>query len=407
MVTPRTVTTSKPSWRDGATRIAGISVGLFLFLAQIPGVEDSTVSGVGSEKPAGAASPIKLEHPTSLAVDSKGNLFVAALVQNCVFQVDRQGRVVPVAGTGTAGFSGDGGTGRNASLYSPWGLAVDLAGNLLIADSFNHRVRRVDAASGVITTAIGKGSPTKEGSISGGVQVLIRPTAIAVDRDGSFLIVDSGAYQVYRVEPAKGEARTVVGNGTRGFRGDGGLALSASLDPYGVAVGGNGDIFIADSGNHRIRMVNAQTGLITTVAGTGTPGFGGDGGPATDARLSNPVAIAPSPGGDLLIADSNNHRVRKMDLRTGFITTVAGTGTPGFGGDGGPATGGMLDTPTGIAIDGDGNLFIVDQVNQRIRRVDARTGVITTIAGKGINSSSGDAGPTTRPTSARGKGPER
>jgi sugar lactone lactonase YvrE len=156
------------------------------------------------------------------------------------------------------------------------------------------------------------------------------------------------------------------------------------LDPNAAIVEKTGDILIADSGNQRIRRVVAATGTIMTIAGTGTPGFDADGVPAHQAKLSNPVAIALGPSGDLFIADSTNHRIRRVDLNSGVISTAVGTGTPGFAGDGGAATQAQLATPTGVAIDTDGNLYIADHDNQRVRRVDAKTGLITSIAGKGI-----------------------
>src|SRR6185369_9903081 len=178
------------------------------------------------------------------------------------------------------------------------------------------------------------------------------------------------------------------------FSGDGGPAINAGLTPFGIAVDATGNIFIADFLNSRIRRVD-RSGIITTVAGSGNIGFSGDGGPATRANLTGPTDVAVDAAGNIFIADAGNHRIRRVDIRTGIITTVAGSGIAGFSGDGGRATSANLNIPFGVSIDGAGNLFIADTGNSRVRRVDARTGIITTFAGTGIFDFSGDGGPAT------------
>jgi sugar lactone lactonase YvrE len=223
-----------------------------------------------------------------------------------------------VAGNGTPGFSGDNGPATSAQLYGPDGIAVDSAGNLYIADSVNNRIRKV--SNGIITT--------------------------------------------------------VAGNGTAGFSGDNGPATSAQLySPSGLAVDSAGNLYFADGANYRIREVS--NGVITTVTGNGTPGHSGDNGPAANATI-NGFFVTVDSAGNLYIGDNNNHRVRKVS--GGTITTVAGTGTPGFGGDNGPATSANLAFPAGVAVDPAGNLYIADVGNYRIRMVS--NGVITTVAGK-------------------------
>ena len=239
------------------------------------------------------------------------------------------------------GYGGDGGPAASAALDSPAGVAADAAGNLFIADTGNHRVRRVDAATGVITT--------------------------------------------------------VAGTGTFGYAGDGGPATSAALAiPSAVAVDAAGNLFIADAGNSRVRRVDAATGVITTVAGTGAPGYGGDGGPATGAALNDPSGWRWTPRATCSSPTRATSRVRRVDAATGVITTVAGTGAAGYGGDGGPATAAALNYPAGVAVDAAGNLFIADTYNHRVRRVDAATGVITTVAGTGAAGLGGDGGPGRR-----------
>ena len=218
----------------------------------------------------------------------------------------------------------DGGPATQAGLSSPLGVFVDGAGDLYIADYGHARIRRVDAATGVITT--------------------------------------------------------VAGNGERGFSGDGGLATQASIrGPGGVFVDEAGSVYIADDANHRIRRVDAATGVITTVAGNGEQGFSGDGGPAPQAGLSYPSCVFVDGAGNLFIADLGNHRIRRVDAATGVITTVVGNGERGFSGDGGPAIQARLVLPYGVFVDGAGSLYVADRGNNRIRKVDAGTRAITTV----------------------------
>ena len=196
---------------------------------------------------------------------------------------------------------------------------------------------------------------------------------------------------------------TVAGNGTRGVSGDGGPGTSASLAyPYGVAVDGGGNLLIADTYNYRIRRLAAGTGVITTLAGTGVEGFSGDGGPATSASLASPYGVAVDGGGNVLIAFTEIHRIRRLAADTGVITTVAGNGVGGFSGDGGPGTSASLRYPAGVAVDGGGNVLIADTYNHRIRRLAAGTGVITTVAGSGVGRFSGDGGAATSASLSNG-----
>jgi sugar lactone lactonase YvrE len=225
---------------------------------------------------------------------------------------------------------------------------------------------------------------------------------VAADGSGNFFIADSSNNVIRRVDAVTGIIATVAGNGTfcsssTSACGDGGLATSANLNfPQGVAVDSTGNLFIADSQDYRIRRVDAATDIITTVAGNGTQGFSGDGGPATSASLSaTPRVAVDDATGNLFIADSQDYRIRRVDAASGIITTVAGNGTQGFGGDGGPATSAELSSPRDLVVDRSGDIFIDDSGNDRIRRVDASTGTIATVAGNGIFASSGDEGPAT------------
>jgi hypothetical protein len=266
-------------------------------------------------------------------------------------------------------------------------------GGYLIADAGNDRVRRV-FADGTIRTVAGTGWFGDSGDGGPATAASFKdPIGVAVLPDGSFLIADAGAGRVRRVSPT-GIITTVAGNGTRGFSGDGGPATAAEIfDPNGLAVLPDGGFLIAD-GDYVVRRVFPD-GTITTVAGTGVQGFSGDGGPATAAQLNLPYSVAVTPDGGFLIADSGNRRVRRVSP-TGIITTVAGTGVPGSSGDGGAATAAQLNDPTGLATTPDGGFLIADFFGNRVRRVSP-TGVISTLAGTGNLAvfRNGDGGPAT------------
>ena len=262
-------------------------------------------------------------------------------------------------------------------------------------DSTNYRVRLVAAGTGVITTFAGTGVADFGGD--GGPATSARlnyPQGLAVDQSGNVLIADYYNHRIRRVAVGSGVITTVVGNGVGGFSGDGGPATSASLyQPAGVAVDGSGNVFISDTDNHRVRRVAVGSGVITTLAGNGVSGFSGDSGPATSAGLNRPHGLAVDESGNVLIADVYNHRIRRVVAETGVITTLAGNGVGGFSGDGGHATSAGLNRPGGKAVDGSGNVLITDMHNHRIRRVAAD--FITTLAGNGVGGFGGDGGPAT------------
>ena len=366
----------------------------------------STVAGTGKlfggfSGDGGPAVNAELSSPSGVAVDGAGNLFIAELGNNRIRKVDSAGVISTVAGTGVFGDSGDGGPAVNAELLDPRGVAVDSAGNLFIAESFNNRIRKVDSA-GVITTVAGTGERGDGGNGGPATAAQLRnPSGVAVDSAGNLFIADTDNHRIRKVD-ATGTIATIAGTGERGGDGDGGPATAAQLrNPSGVAVDGAGNLFIADTDNHRIRKVDAM-GTITTIAGTGEIVFSvivwdvGDGGPATDAQLDAPSGVAVDGAGNLFIADTDNHRIRKVDS-AGVISTAAGTAVFGFSGDGGPAVNAALWSPSGVAVDGAGNLFIADTDNHRIRKVDS-AGVISTVAGTGsfgFGGFSGDGGSAT------------
>jgi uncharacterized protein (TIGR03437 family) len=328
----------------------------------------------------GPATSAQIDEPEDIAVDSADNLYISDFFHHSVRKVSG-GVITTVAGNGTQGYSGDNGPATSAELAGPYGIAVDAAGNLYIGDAPANRVRKV--SGGVITTVAGNGLPAYSGDNGPAANAQLNyPYGVSVDAAGNLYIADSNNYRIRKV--ANGVITTVAGNGTTGFGGDNGPATSAQLQPFGIAVDSASSVYIADPLNNRIRKVT--NGVITTVAGDGTAGFGGDNGPATSAELYQPNGVAVDSAGNVYIADTFNNRVRKVS--GGVITTVAGNGTEGFGGgDGGPATSATLYYPSGVAIDSAGNLYIADTDGQRIRKV--ANGVITTVAG-GSAASSGD-----------------
>ncbi|WP_327096108.1 hypothetical protein OIE68_40220 [Nocardia vinacea] len=302
------------------------------------------------------------------------------------------GAITTVAGTDASGYNGDNQPAINAELNSPSGVAVDGAGNLYIADTNNNRVRRVDHATGRITTVAGTGTNGYNGDNQPAINAGLGPFDVAVDGAGNLYIADLVNQRVRRVDPA-GVITTVAGTGTAGYNGDNQPAINAKLnEPNGVAVDGAGNLYIADLINQRVRRVDHATGVITTVAGTGTQGYNGDNQPAIHAELYLPRNVAVDGAGNLYIGDEVNDRVRRVDP-AGVITTVAGCGTQGYNGDNQPAISTILDGPCGVAVEGAGNLYIADRGDQRARRVDHATGRITTVAGTGTAGYNGDNQP--------------
>lgn len=307
-----------------------------------------------------------------------------------VFHADAQ-YMSTFAGTGVSGYTGDGGPAANARLNAMTGMTTDGAGNIYIADNANNVVRKIDI-SGTITTFAGTGVAGYSGN--GGQATaakLNKPMAVVTDAAGNVYIADNGNHTV-RVVNAAGFIKNYAGNGISGYSGDDDTAHLGQLSlPQALSITAMGDLYIADAGNHVIRMVSNGTHIMSTVAGSGTPGNAGDGGMATDAQLSTPSGVAVAASGDIYIADIFNNKVRKVTATTGVISTYAGTGVSGNSGDGGPAANAAMSYPSGVSLDISGNLYITDQGNNNVRMVNT-AGTISHIAGTSIGGYAGDGG---------------
>jgi sugar lactone lactonase YvrE len=361
----------------------------------------STVAGGAPPATPAAAATTSIGMPRRVTSDSGGNIYFTA--GDAVYKMTSGGTLTVVAGNSRAGFSGDGGPAVNAQLNFPQGLAFDAAGNLYIADSKNNRVRIVTkdglintfAGNGQISNGGGPGNYNDNGPATNGLLHL--PSGVAVDKSGNVYIADTADNTIRQVT-TDGIIHTYAGTSYPEFLGDSGTPANAGFyGPQDVAIDANGNIYVADTQNARVRQINPSTGLITTYAGGGTTtqttpkgvAANGDNGAATSAFLRAPMSIAIDSSGNLYLVENAISDIRKVDTK-GIITTVAGTGTSGFGGDGSSATSALMNSPTGIALDSSGNLYVADSVNMRVRKIAG--GNMTTVAGNGVLSYSGDNG---------------
>ncbi len=359
--------------------ISGNSSSVQLAVTFNPQLLVSTLAGngtVGGAGDGGAAVVAQLWSPRAVAVDGQDNVFVADTQNHRIRRIAPSGVITAFAGTGILGSSGDGGPATEATLNEPRSVIADSAGNVYIGDYRNHRVRKV-APDGKISTVAGTGVEGVRGDGGLATQAeMSTPLGLALDAQGNLYIAETGGNRVRKVNASDGKISTVAGSGDVGFSGDGGPATAARFDFLsGLAVDRQGNLYIVDQGNYRLRKVNASDGRISTIAGTGTPGYNGDNIPASTAQLNETRLITLDAAGDLYLADQVNHRIRKITLSTGVITTVAGSGVGGFGGDNGAPATALLNFPTGVAVDAQGNLYIADGGNQRIRKVQAAANV--------------------------------
>ena len=333
----------------------------------------STFAGTGSagySGDGGQATAAVLNHPIAVLTDAVGNTYIADYDNNVVRKVSASGIISTIAGNGSSGYSGDGGVATAATFANPVALAIDAVGNLYVADEFNNAIRRINT-SGIITTVAGNGVYGYSGD--GGLATAARlayPAGLAIDASGNLFIGDYYNSAIRKVNLGTGIISTIAGNGTAGYSGDGGLATAAKLNqPWGISFDTQGNLYIADYNNNAIRKINTS-GIISTICGNGTGGYTGNGGIATAATLYQPSGVVLDGTGNIYIADAGNSVIRQINS-TGIINTMAGNGTAGYSGDGGTATSAQLNLPYDVtlSVDASGNLFIADFGNNVVRKV--------------------------------------
>jgi uncharacterized protein (TIGR03437 family) len=340
----------------------------------------------GSSGDGGAATSATLSLPVFVATDPGGNTYIADQNNNKIRKVDVNGVITTFAGDGIAGFAGDGGAATGAELNAPTGVFVDYQGNVIINDPGNQRVRRVNT-KGIITTIAGNGFTGYSGdNVPATTTTLWNAVRSVADPAGNVYIADQSNHRIRKIDTS-GIITTFAGTGVQGFSGDGGPATAAEMNnPTSIAFDTAGNLYICDQFNQRVRKVDTN-GIITTIAGTGSVGYSGDGGPATSANLNFPGGMIVDDTGVVYFSDDANYRVRK--IASGIITTVAGDGTQGFAGDNGPAVDAELNGEFGLAIDPSGDLLIADSVNNRIREVSSVSSVVPVFdGGSVVNSAS-------------------
>lgn len=313
----------------------------------------------------------------------------------CLPRAFSQNIMITYAGTGDAGYSGDGGPANAAELQMPSGVCRDAAGNIYICDENNNVVRKINATTHIITTIAGTGAGSYSGDGGPAVNAtLFAPFRCAIDHAGNLYISDKNNSRIRKITAGTGIISTIVGLGVSGYSGDGGLAIHAAIGlPAEMAIDSIGNIYFADADNDIVRKIDAATGIISRVAGSnpGVPGYTGDGGPATAASLYDPMGLSLDKQGNLYISDMMNNVVRKVDKTTNIITTVVGNGIEGYTGDGGQAIDAELEGPAGLYFDDSDNLYIAD-ISCEIRKVNAVTHIITTVAGTAGTGYDGDGG---------------
>lgn len=339
----------------------------------------NSIAGSDTHGYSGDGGPVKnalLNDPENVYVDKRGNIFISDLGNQVIREVDvRSGIIHTVAGNGLNGFSGDGGPATQASMSNAFHIVSDEEGNLYISDLSNNRIRRIDHRTGIINTIAGTGVAGFNGDGKAITCQLTGPFGINVDKKGNLIFADQYGLCIRKLDLKTGMLTTIAGNTLiRGYAGDGGPATQASFNfIWHVAMDENsGDIYVNDEFNYVIRKIDAHTGFISTVAGNGIKGNSGMSGPATQASFTEPVGVAIDQKGNLFITDQVLMQIYRVDGKTGLIQVIAGNGTPGFSGDGGPCVNAVLNHPNSLSFDPDGNLLFSDPLNNRIRKISIR-----------------------------------
>ena len=331
-----------------------------------------------------------IKNPVWAATGLAVTLFGTAAAQDA-------GAIRAFAGTGQQGYTGDGGPANKATLNQPFHCSQDRQGNFYLADTFNQCIRKVAAGTGTTTTVVGNGQKGYTGDGGPATQATLNePYGVLPDGDGNLFIVDRLNAAIRRVDAKTGVITTYAGNGQKGYSGDGGPAAQATMkEPNAFDFDPQGNLYVADVADNRIRKIDRKTGTISTVCGTGKREFAGDGGPAAQASIQGARAVAFSRDGTMYICEREGNRVRKVDPRSGIITTIAGTGQKGYAGDGGPALQATFNGPKWIHVGPDQLVYVVDTENHCVRQIDPKAGTLRTVAG-GHLGPDGDGGPATK-----------
>ena len=357
------------------------TIAAFLVLAlAIPAAAQkiTTIAGDGTHRfspdgsvAAASSLALALDSVANVVLDPEGNLVFSEGNASRVRRIlKKTGALETLAGNGRASFAGDGGPATSAALKSPSEVAFDREGNLYIADAANYILRRVDAKTKIITTIAGIRKNRFTGDGPALETALARPGGLTFDGDGRLVIADTMNARIRRLDLKTGRVETLAGNGDMLFLGPGPALETGMAWVNAPRVDRAGDILFCDTGNHHILRLDTKTARIEVAAGSGMNRYRGDGGPARAAEMNQPASLAIDAAGNVFIADTQNHAIRRLDAKTRILTTVAGDGTPGFAGDGGPAAKARLHFPTGLGLDGKGNLYVVDSVNARIRKIE-------------------------------------
>ncbi len=364
---------------------AFLALAIFTLQAQtISTIAGNGFSGFSGD--GGQATTAEINGPTGIWLDASGNIFIADFGNTRVRKVNSSGIITNLAGNGVGGYSGDGGQATDAEFTNSTGVATDLSGNVYLSDEVGNRIRIINTA-GIINTFAGINTAGYSGD--GGpasAAELFYPSGVTTDALGNVYIIDR-ENQCIRVVNSSGIINTIAGLPLygAGYSGDGGPATAAEINnPYGLAVDGSGNVFIADGNNNCIRMINTA-GIINTIAGNGFAGYSGDGGPATASEMNSPNGVAVDATGNIYIGDFQNNRIRIVST-SGIINTIAGNGIGSYSGDGGPSTAAEINVPWGVSVDLSGNIYISDYGNNRIRFITSLTTGINNIAAhNGVN----------------------